>query len=107
MDNRPYIYGLDDTACSNLLRKWFKYGGLAHEVNSIIHREAPENLTISDEDVRLVIDLAYDSISKQLLEYSTELETSRELNNAYIDGIKDVASIPYFEKYIKEEEEED
>ena len=79
---RPYIRGLDDIEFSNLMKGWFKYGGLEAAAKKEL------NQAISDDDIAEVISAIEGIVREELYEYAKDLAESQVKLKAFLDGVE-------------------
>jgi chromosome segregation and condensation protein ScpB len=77
---RPYIRGLDEIEFSNLVKGWFKYGGLEAAVMRYTNQ-------IPIEQVAEVISAIEDTVREDLYEYAKDLSESQVKLKAFLDGV--------------------
>jgi len=79
---RPYIQGLDEIEFSNLMRNWFKHGGLETAALKELSRKY-----IPIDRLSEVISAIEDTIRNELYGYAVELEESKTKLEAFLDGV--------------------
>ncbi len=95
----PEIVGLGDIECSNLLREWFKWDGLAYLIKSrqvyeleqcLPEDDKPDLLT--ESQICLAISCIEEEIRSKLFDYGEALTKSSEQVSVYLDGVLDVVA---------------
>lgn len=90
---RPYIQGLDEIEFSNLMRNWFKHGGIEAAVTRKLSSGGVRaELTKNDYDqikshLPKIISYIEDTIRNELYGYAKELEESKTKLESFLDGV--------------------
>jgi len=82
---RPYIQGLDEIEFSNLMRSWFKHGGLETTALKELGRKYSSGIPV--DRLSEVISAIEDTIRNELYGYAVELEESKTKLEAFLDGV--------------------
>ena len=83
---RPYIQGLDEIEFSNLMRNWFKHGGLETTALKELGRKYCSGIPI--DRLSEVISAIEDTIRNELYGYAKELEESKTKLESFLDGVE-------------------
>ena len=90
LESQSYVSGLDDCECSNLLRGWFKHGGLRERVLSKLGIKDDAKNTKHKKTITIISSIMgaiEDIIREELWEYAQALETSREKSQRFVVGL--------------------
>jgi chromosome segregation and condensation protein ScpB len=78
--SRPYIRGLDEIEFSNLMKGWFKHGGL--EAAALRNTDQ-----VPAEQVSEIISAIEATVREELYEYASNLSESQMKLEAFLDGV--------------------
>ncbi len=81
---RPYIGGFDDSEFYNLMKSWFKHGGLVDYARKSIENEGD---TVAEQDISKIVYHLEDKIREELYEFAKELEESKTKLESFLDGV--------------------
>ena len=84
---RPYIQGLDEIEFSNLMRNWFKHGGMDAAILAKLGKQDWRQLEFNAPSPFKIISLVEEVIRDELYGYAKELEDSKTKLEAFLDGV--------------------
>lgn len=87
LKSQAYISGLDECECSNLLRGWFKHGGLRERVLLKLNLKEAKMDKKSISLIGSILGAVEDILREELWDYAHTLETSREKVQEFVLGL--------------------